>query len=448
MNRKNTRVGRPCKPYRTTWGEYINGLRKRGDGRWQIVTTGATFVEDDERLAVARFRRWESDHQGLSVPHSGETIAEVQFKQQPNGKYTVRAKKLQSVSEIPEGELWAWFREQLISRPEYAAQQTGIPELSRLADLPRSEPSPTLKSLGKLYQEHSEAKPKQVRQVALFWSRFQQWMAGQDVKTLNQLTPALLAAYGDSEKAIARGKRDGGKEGGSLVYLKHRFNAIKGVFNFARKRGVNATDLRHALDCCAVLEVSKHRRMLAPHPISRADFHTLLGQATDPCMRAFLLVMLNCCMYPSEALALDWGELNLEAATLTTSRNKTKIIRIGVLWRETIEAIELLRPDVPAPHDQPIFMSREATRWSTKTATNQFRRLRKEVGIDHSVKCADFRDGAYTAAIDSGADLTQTKLLAGHATGISDHYTMRKPMMVRNAIMGIYRAYFGENAQG
>jgi len=338
--------------------------------------------------------------------------------------------------------LWAWLREQLIDRPEFIAKQVGIPELARLADLPQPEASPTLKSLGKLYQEHSEAKPKQVRQVTLFWSRFQQWMAEQDVKTLNQLTPALLAAYGDSEKAIARCKRDGGKEGGSLVYLKHRFNAIKSVFNFARKRGVNATELRHALDCCAVLEVAKHRRTLAPHPISRADFHTLFGHATDPRMRAFLLVMLNCCMYPSEALALDWGELNLEAATLTTDRNKTKIIRIGVLWRETIEAIQVLLPDAPVAADQPIFMSREATRWSTKTATNQFRRLRKEGGVDFGVKCEDLRDGAYTSAIDSGADLTQTKLLAGHATGISDHYTMRKPTMVQDAILGIYRAYF------
>jgi site-specific recombinase XerD len=92
-------------------------------------------------------------------------------------------------------------------------------------------------------------------------------------------------------------------------------------------------------------------------------------------------------------------------------------------------------------------MSREATRWSTKTATNQYRRLRKEAGVDEEVKCEDLRDGAYTSAIDSGADLTQAKLLAGHSTGISDHYTMRKPTMVHDAIMGIYRAYFGENAQ-
>jgi hypothetical protein len=47
-----------------------------------------------------------------------------------------------------------------------------------------------------------------------------------------------------------------------------------------------------------------------------------------------------------------------------------------------------------------------------------------------SVEFAHFRNGAETPAIEAGADLTQTRLLAGHRTGISDHYVRRSPTMV------------------
>ncbi|MEX2671608.1 MAG: hypothetical protein WD294_05800, partial [Phycisphaeraceae bacterium] len=59
--------GRPRKPHKASWGEYINGLRRRNDGRWIIVETGKTFVESDERRAVTRFRRWEAEQAHQSV---------------------------------------------------------------------------------------------------------------------------------------------------------------------------------------------------------------------------------------------------------------------------------------------------------------------------------------------------------------------------------------------
>lgn len=58
------------------------------------------------------------------------------------------------------------------------------------------------------------------------------------------------------------------------------------------------------------------------------------------------------------------------------------------------------------------------------------------------MKCAHCRDGAYTAAIDSGATVDEAKFLAGHAIGISDHYLKRKPTMVAGAVEGIRKAYF------
>jgi hypothetical protein len=137
MKSRNAKPGRPRKPYRASWGEHINGLRKRGDGRWQIVDTGQAFVESDERLAVLRFRQWESNKENQKILLNADSLMEIKFNKQENGKFRISTKTLPTMGWVAEAELWAWFREQLITRPEFVADQVGIPELARLADLPK-----------------------------------------------------------------------------------------------------------------------------------------------------------------------------------------------------------------------------------------------------------------------------------------------------------------------
>lgn len=443
MKSRNAKPGRPRKPYRTSWGEHINGLRKRGDGRWMIVETGKTFAEPDERMAVARFRQWEAINNKQKVLISTDALLEINFKYQPNGKYRLSTRTFPTQGFVSVDELWAWFREQLITRPEHVAERVGIPEIARLSDLPTPLPSPTLKGIGQLYQAKSECLRKQRRQAELFWLDFEKWMASHGVTTLRQLTTTLVAEYGDQAKAQANRKGHG--DGGSAKYLKNRFMTIRGMINFARKRGEHPADVRHALDCCAVLQTPKKCSTRDPHPIRREGYLTLLDQVTEPRMKALLLVMLNLCMYPSEALALDWGELDLVKRTVVTDRSKTSVIRVGVLWHRTVQALTEIRPKRAAA-DAPVFLSAQGGRWSVKTVNVQYRRLRASAGLGDAVKCEDCRDGAYTAAIESGVDLLKAKLLAGHATGISDHYAKRKPTMVTDAIEAIERAYFGSTA--
>jgi integrase len=442
-SKKIKKVGRPRKPYRDSDGNYINGLRRRKDGRWVIVETQKTFTEPDERLAIMKFRQWEARQQQRRVRMDSMAHGAYHLLPLPNNKSKLVIEYLPTIAEVEEAEIWAWVREQLISRPEYAGEQTGIPELGRLSDLPPRQPSPTLKSLYKLYADKADVDYKQVRQCQLFWTAFTKWLAKHDVTTVKQITTPLVADYGDYEKKRARELRDKDLPGGSLKYLRHRFNWIRRVFNFALKRGIHPTDIRHALDCCAVLSVPKMKRFVDPHPIERDDFHKLLEHAPSPRMRAFLICMLNLCMYPKEVQSLNWGDIDFEKQTVITRRGKTSIIRAGILWDETVEALIALKPDRPVRRDEPIFLTREGTRWSTKTSNAQFRKLRTAAGVDDSVKCADFRDGAYTAAIQAGASLDETKLLAGHSIGIPDHYLARNPEMVRPAVNGIYQAYYG-----
>jgi hypothetical protein len=217
--------GRPRKPYRTSWGEYVNGLRRRADGRWVIVKTGATFNESDERRAVARFRRWEAEQQResiaeLSIPLDAfESQAGLDATFEGGATLQVFWDGSQRVGlEASEPALWHWFREQLIERPEDVAEKTGIPELARLADLPRPQRSPTLKEVGKLYYEKAPVQKKYRRQMQLFWDHFRDWMAGQGVQTLRQLTPATVSEYGD--RVLSNSD--------SPKYIKNRFHGIRG----------------------------------------------------------------------------------------------------------------------------------------------------------------------------------------------------------------------------
>ena len=72
-------------------------------------------------------------------------------------------------------------------------------------------------------------------------------------------------------------------------------------------------------------------------------------------------------------------------------------------------------------------------------------RLRDKAQIEDEVRISDIRDGAYTAAVESGADITLAKLLGGHATGMSDYYVRRNPKMVAGCLRAIEKHYFGGN---
>jgi integrase len=451
MKSRNAKSGRPRKPYRTSWGEHVNGLRRRGDGRWVIVETGKTFVEPDERLAVARYRRWEAAQDDDSVVDLELSVEDFDSREAMDEAFQAGASLRMGLTKgtwigmgVPEAVLWPWFRKQLIERPELVAQKVGIPEVARLADLPVPKPSPTLKAIGQLYQDKTDCKTKQKRQVQLFWEDFEGWMKRNGATTLRQLTTQLVAEYGDEVKALAIQKGYG--NGGSPKYLKNRFTSIRSVINFARKRGQHPDDVRHAIDCCAVFPMPKRCATRDPHPMSPDAYHALLNHVTEPRMRALILTMLNLCMYPSEALALDWGEIDLHKQTVVTDRNKTTVVRVGMLWPRTLQALEALRPKRPAK-DAPVFLSGLGRRWSPKTVNTQYRQLRKTAGLGDEVKCEDCRDAAYTAAVESGADLVRVKLLAGHTTGISDYYAKRKPNMVADVIEAIDKAYFGSAAE-
>jgi integrase len=153
-------------------------------------------------------------------------------------------------------------------------------------------------------------------------------------------------------------------------------------------------------------------------------------------MRCILLLALNTCSYLGEVLRFKWADIDFKKRTLCSRREKTGIIRIACLWDETIDAINKLERKGAA-----IFVGERGPA-NYKTVYKRFAELRDRAKLPH-VQTGSFRDGAYTAVVEAGIDINLARLLAGHATGISDHYLARRPTMVQPACDAVRKQFFG-----
>src|SRR5688500_1140810 len=152
----SAKKGRPIGFHRTSWGDRIDGLARLADGRWKVAgPKPVKFTEPDERLAVARFHQIRAKQAGNS---SQALLTVGRFNDAGEaGKAMVKAARNAVVLRIPRGrgpitvqrtfdtsELWAWLRQQIITRPKWVAERVGIEQIGYLQDLKEPKPSPTL----------------------------------------------------------------------------------------------------------------------------------------------------------------------------------------------------------------------------------------------------------------------------------------------------------------
>jgi integrase len=425
--------GRKHKPFRADDG-HVEGLYRRPDGRWRIVATGAEFTEPDERLAVARFREWQRNSCKDLVPVSIATAANpgaympslltaadaglpLKLTFSPGGDVRMS-------TDVPAAQLWGWLRVMLLNRADLVAREVGIPEVARLADLPARGPSPSLAELVQTYSTHAEVKVEARRKARRIVEDF---TAVTGAATLRDVTTAAALRWGDAVKGRGYGP----------ATVKNYFQRLKSVLSFARKRGVDAAQVRAALDGCAVLVPPKGATTFDPRPIAPADFHRLL-KAAGKVEKAFLLLALNCCLYAAEALEVRWSELDLEGKVFVSARAKTGMVRAAVLWPRTVAALRAVR----RTGSDFVFVSARGTAYHPNSFRKVFAQLRTRAGVRGDIKISDIRDGAYSAAVESRCDANLCNILAGHRCGMSDHYVKRRPSIVKPACEGVERYYF------
>jgi integrase len=414
--------GRKPQHYRTSWGDCIPGLARRpSDGRWRVIGTGFTFTEPDERLAIHRYLTQYAPRPKVS------TVAFPVPQPPPAAPAelwpvltTIDPASGRASQHVTEGALWSWFREQILVQPQYVARMTGIEQIGYLSALPKPVPSPTLREVGELYFERAAISANWKSKCRSFWDEFRECVG---VSTLRALEQEHLVGYFDQVTEAAQ----------TPTHARQRFGAIKAIINFPPKRGKWAEDAKRAAALCAVL-VPPEKSATDPRPISRDEFQSLYAAANTP-MKGVLLLALNCCMYGGEVASLSWSDMDLERSVLSTERNKTKVVRVAVLWPETVALLKLLPRTGPT-----VFLNSAGTAADYLHVYREFKAVRATAKLP-AVQFSQIRDGAYTEAVEAGVELNLCKLLAGQATGISDHYVKRRPRMVAIACDAIYKAY-------
>lgn len=158
------KTGRKTKPYRTTWGETIDGLYKCPDGRWRITATGERFTEHDERSAVMKFRRFEAKRQNPEnlvplrvseeTPELGNSV--VMLSDSRGVVALTEEGPIDLLRNVPEFVLVNWMRDQLYNRPKWCADVCGIEQLGYLTDIKRPEAAPATSVFEEAFSETAQ----------------------------------------------------------------------------------------------------------------------------------------------------------------------------------------------------------------------------------------------------------------------------------------------------
>jgi len=413
-------MGRRPKPHQCSWdNKLIPGLyHYPGTNRWRVVDTGQRFTEADEHRAVARFLAM-TKPKTIVVPTRGTTVN--------RGGVYGNGKMMIEKAETLADDFWPFLRELLIKEPAYVARMTGIPELAHLAHLQMPQDTIKLETLITTYETKGTASDKGKRRARIIWDRMTHITGAKDLAELT--TEKLLAFREEIERTV-----DGG--GTKVNY----FGRIKAIIAFGLKMGLDALQIRAALDRCKVLWTATKKPQVNPTPISREEFHKLLAAAEAGPWRAWLMCGLNLCMHMDEVCKIKWTELDLEKGTYAAIRGKTaeqRIPRAATLWPETIAAIKALPRKGPVY----VFTSKYGTKYNRNTRGNDFGELREAAGVPATVKWDDLRDGAFTAACQ-GATEQAARVLAGHkAPGLTDNYVLRNPQYAAPACDAVYRVY-------
>ncbi len=440
----SNRAGRPQKMYRTSWGELIPGLDLQSDGRWRIVSTGFRFSEADENRAIHRFRQITATKMPmatLTVPISGVDASPADILDgwsQPLPQSQSLAIQPASISvtvdaedrtieksasfKIDEKSVLDWVRTQLLERPAEFAAKIGIPELAEFRRIQITQEI-ALSTILDTYLAQNKGKRSSIEAAKVF----EKFTNETSVKNLSDLTPEKLIVY---RKQIESSEL-------SASSKKAYYSRIKTIISSGLKNGIDAIQIRQALDRLKILHCKDKNAPKNPMPISREDFHRLLAAANDN-WRAIITVSLNLCLHLGETLQLRWEDIDIKRKYHVSNRNKTGITRAAVLWQETMDLLSRL-----PKKSQYIFISQHGTKYNRQAAGNVFSEIRARAGVSAEVKFDSLRDGAFTQAANCVNGERLSRLLAGHSNGMADHYVKANPEIVRPACDAVYRHYLG-----
>ncbi len=407
------------------------------------MSDGRTFTEPDERRAVERFRKMvgatdlESLETALTTSHSRTTTEVKALSIERVRKAAAKiAKGFGNDNEgwmympDPSKDIWLWFANQIHKRKEYVAKKCGMEQLGYLDKVQAPEPLPSLNALEATWTNHAKCTKRQKAKVRKAWKDF---VATTGIKAIDDITAAVAVTYADH----LHSRKISGKQ------QQHLFDGIKRMLSFSKSRAIAVKPIATALEYLKLMQPSEPTHNLEPSPISVEDWQKLLAVAKGM-DRAMILLMLNACLYAGEVITLRWDDIN-DGNLIGRRRKQGEFIRVATLWEETRAALDQLQRKGP-------FILRSASGGQLKSngAFIRFRKLvskAKEKAAENNetmgdVKPSHLRDAAYTTAVAANVSFPLCQLLAGHSSGMADHYVQASPSIVAPACKAIHAKYF------
>jgi integrase len=460
MPRKRSR-GRPPKYVVGKDGKPIVGLSCDANGfyntHWR--TDGIKRVHfatpDDYDTAVHNFRKWESRRKketitiAITDENQKQEFLLQQYRRLQLNKDGIAELKAAAAgveycppdvdATISEDLVWAKARELILNNPPAAvAEKLGIPELANLHTL-RPLPKPlTLRQIGDIYFNR-KIRPLNRRErddSERWWRQFCKMV---DVKNIREVTLEHIQRYQNRLYNIYN------KKGHKPTWIKHRYDKIKTILNYAKK----SKDVEHVDDINRVLDYCKKfvypdKAKVNPCPIEKDDYLNILALANSK-ERAILLLAANAALYPQDCCDIKKTHIDLIKRTLVMDRGKTGVPRVAVLWFRTVKAIRSYLKEEKRNHSDYLFLTYAGKPYSAHSIGSIWRKLRKKAKVDHAVKFEHIRDASQTAAIDAECTIDEVRFLMGHRVqGITDNYLKRKPNLTKKACVAIEKYFFGK----
>jgi|GEM_PF-2877166 len=328
------------------------------------------------------------------------------------------------------------------SDPKQLAKELGIPELEWIwkAQKPTSI---TVEQLGEpfIQEKENQLTPKEWANSKAWWKEFSKIVSAKKVCDLNR---AAFLKYRDRILAVQR------KRNLSNTYSRSRFGKIKAIINYCVDQSPYELS---EVDRLALANRTVLRNPPKPKPtpimISPAEFKQLL-RVSDAWQKALLLIALNGAFQTIDICRLTWKMVDFEESTLRFNRSKSSsladgdISRITVLWERTLNAISEL------PKDGPFIFHLKGKQIAGDTVRRRFEKAHEKSGIKKKREKTNkpkllfkhIRKSAISAASNNPTVPDRhIDLLAGHSTGIKEHYVVAE--QVRQAVDAIEQAYFG-----
>jgi len=406
-------------------GVFYNTHHKREGGK-------VTFGTDKVR-AIQRYLQWRAGQGDKSITLSPSEFKEKNLRvivDDGNEEYSYR------LAELPENTIIQLCRQFLLDNPPHiSAQKLGIPQLATMKerDIAHLKPSPTLVEIGNIYLDR-KIKPlnkKQKMDSSTWWNDFCRIVA---VGSIRDITTEIMQHYHET----VHQERENNNY--SPSWLKHRLDMVKTILRYAQKK-MDGEDIERVIRYTNQF-VYPQKTSPKPQPISKSNYRRLLANVKDnPKYKSMLLLSLNCAMYPIDISSVNIDDIDLGNGTLIMQRQKTGVLRVAVLWDETVEALRtyLNKRNDNSPS---LFISQIGKAYKPLRLSKLFRQWTKKLGLSDTLCWEHIRDGAQTVGARAGIPLDTIRYLMGHkVSGITDHYLMRSPDLVRELCEVIRKHY-------